>query len=442
MPRIRVLLIAESANPEAPSVPLVGWSHSRALAELADVHLVTQLRTRDAIVRAGLVEGRDFTAIDSSRVLEPMFKVGEFFRGGARKKWTVFSAKGWATHTAFSALSYYYFEYLVWARFRVHIQAGEFDLVHRLLPLSPTIPSILATRCHKAGVPFILGPINGGVPWPDGFDEIRKREREWISLLRPLHKLLPGYRATRTHASAIIVGARFTWQQIPELYRHKCVYIPENGIDVGQFKPGSQGPIERPLRVAFVGRLVPLKGVDMLLEAAAPLVKEKKIVVDIIGDGPEMPRLRALVDRAGIDFGVKMEGWLDHDKLHDRLAQSQVFAFPSIRDFGGGVVIEAMALGLVPIVLDYAGPAELVTAKTGFLVKMGNRAEVVTRLRDILEQIVCEPSRILSMQESACRRVRECFAWEAKARQVLQVYEWILGRRADKPDFGMPLSDP
>ncbi len=363
---IRALLIAEAGNPEWISVPLVGWSLSQAIASSVDAHLVTQIRNRDAIVRSGL-DASHFTAIDSEMVARFVWRLGKIVRGGA--------GKGWTTTTALSALSYRHFEHLVWNTFGPRLRRGEFDLVHRITPLSPTIPSLLAAKCRKASIPFVIGPLNGGLPWPKGFDSARRREREWLSYVRGAYKLLPGYRSTRRDASAILIGSRSTWVQMPRRYHHKCVYIPENAIDPERFHEPIDRPITLPLKVAFVGRLVPYKGADMLIEAAAPLVREGKVVIDIIGDGPDREQLISLTRRLRIEHGVSFAGWIKHEKLQHRLQQSDVLGFPSIREFGGGSVLEAMALGLVPIVLNYGGPAELVTERTGFAVPMASRAE-------------------------------------------------------------------
>ncbi|MFG0248152.1 MAG: glycosyltransferase family 1 protein, partial [Phycisphaeraceae bacterium JB051] len=198
----RVLLIAEAANPEWVSVPLEGWSHSTAISRIADAHIATQLRNRDAFVRAGLTEGVDFTAIDSQRVAKPLGELAYKLNGG--------KGKGWTTIMAFNALSYYYFERQLWKTFGADLKAGKFDLVHRITPLSPTVPSLLARKLSKINVPFVAGPLNGGLPWPKGFDGARRKEKEWLSYVRNAYKMLPGYRSMRKHASAMIIGSRAT----------------------------------------------------------------------------------------------------------------------------------------------------------------------------------------------------------------------------------------
>jgi glycosyltransferase involved in cell wall biosynthesis len=430
---VRVLLIAEACNPEWVSVPLEGWSHSRAIAGKVDAHLVTQVRNRDAITRAGLREGVDFTAINSEAIEARIYRLAERLRGGANKGWTVV--------TGLAALSYPYFEHLVWQQFGHRIRQGEFDVVHRITPLSPTMPSALAGKCREAGVPFVLGPLNGGVPWPRAFDAARRKEKEWLSYVRDGYKLMPGYHSTRQNASAIVIGSRDTWDQMPASYRRKCVYIPENAIDPARFAKRRSRAARLPIRCAFIGRLVPYKGADMLLEAAAPLVREGKLTIDIIGDGPQRPDLEAIVTREQIQSGVTLAGWVPHAKLQDRLIEADLFTFPSIREFGGAVALEAMAVGVVPVVVGYGGPAELVTDRTGWLVPIGSRQEIIRNLRSLLTDLADHPEKIDAKSAPAYERAHRQFTWDAKAQQLIAVYRWVTGTVSQKPCFGMPLPD-
>lgn len=417
--RISALLLVESANPEWVSVPLVGWSLANALRKEVDAHLVTQIRNRKAILKAGLLEGKDFTSLDSELIARPLWRLANLLRGG--------KGKGWTTTTAISAIAYYYFEYLVWKRFGASIRAGEYDVVHRITPLSPTIPSLIARKCRKAGTPFLVGPLNGGVPWPKGFDGERRQEKEWLSYVRGAYKLLPGYAGTLAYSSALFVGSRYTFSRIPENYWGKCVYLPENAVDPDKFSKKAQPYDGKQLRVCFVGRMVPYKGADMLLEAALPLLKAGAIHIDFIGDGPILHQLKEMTQGMGVNAHVAYHGWVSHDLMQDVMCKSQVLAFPSIREFGGGVVLEAMALGVVPLIVDYAGPGELVDDKVGIKVPLGSREEIVSSFRYRLKELIAKPESLTEMSETAISRVKEYFTWPVKAKQVCRIYKYVRG---------------
>lgn len=424
-PRRRVLVIAEAANPEWVSVPLVGWSIATALRAHHDVHIVTQIRNREAFLRAGLIEGTDFTAIDSEAVARPIWKLAEVLRMGKGKGWTMVTALS-------SKLAYPYFERKLWQAFGPRIQAGEFDIVHRVTPLTPTANSLIAPRCRKAGVPFVMGPLNGGVPWPKGFDAERRREREWLSYVRGLYRLSPSRSRMIRAASAIIAGSRHTASEFATA-RDRLTLIPENGIDPARFSLRAAQPGTLPLRCAFLGRLVPYKGPDMLIEAAEPFLRDGTMLLDILGDGPLMPTLREMIDAKGLAHAVTLHGWIDHKDVQSLLSQSQILTFPSVREFGGGVVLEAMALGVVPMIADYAGPGELVTRDTGIKVPMGTRDDVIAGFRAALSRLIVAPETIPALADAALRRVEDDFTWDRKARQIGAVYEWVLGPKGPIP---------
>ena len=434
--RPKVLVIAEAANPTWVSVPLVGWNTANALREVADAHIVTQFRNRDAIASHGLLEGRDFTAIDSEALAAPFYRMADRLRGGA--------GKGWTTVTALQSLSYPYFEQLVWRRFGASIKAGAFDIVHRVTPLSPTSPSLLARRCRRAGVPFLLGPLNGGLPWHPDFRRERIKEREWLSFVRKLYSFLPMVRSTYRNASAIVAGSTHTASEL-DRFQRPTIYIPENGIDTERFSFAARNrSADDPLNLIFVGRLVPYKGADIAIEACRTLLQSGRAKLNIIGDGPDAAALRSLIDRFGVNDAVPMHGWKTHEEVAQHLQQADMMIFPSVREFGGGVVLEAMASGVVPIVVDYGGPGELVNRTTGFAVPIGPRHALVERFEAIVNAVASGAHDLSAMSSAAAKRVEELYSWGAKARQIRSVYDWLhAGNGSDTPpDFGFMEEQP
>jgi glycosyltransferase involved in cell wall biosynthesis len=416
--KLRILVLAEAANPDWTSVPLIGWLHTKALANQCDVHLVTNARNREAIENAGWVEGEQFTTIDTEKIAAPIYHLTGMLRGGRSLAWTI--------DTAMGSLVYPYFEWKAWRHFKAALKNGEYDLVHRITPVTPTSASIIAKRLAKIDVPFVVGPLNGGVPWPKEFQDLSRKEKEWLNKVRDFYKLLPGYRSMRRCASAILVGSLATKEQMKVDKPEKVFYLAENAVDKSRFNITNSSSYQLPIKAAFVGRLVPYKGADMAIEAMLPFLTAGTMTFDIFGDGPEMPSIKRLVETHKLEHAVTLHGFVNNSELQAGLAKSDILAFPSVREFGGGVVLESMAVGVVPVVANYAGPAELVTNESGYLVEMGNRQRLIENFRNTLQAILDAPEQLVSKREAAMHRIDEHFTWEKKIEREIEIYRSIL----------------
>ncbi len=76
------------------------------------------------------------------------------------------------------------------------------------------------------------------------------------------------------------------------------------------------------------------------------------------------------------------------------------------------------------------------------LLPLGDRAAIVASLRAALEAVLADPGQLAELSRRAVERAFGLFAWPAKARQTTEVYRWVLGQRADKPDRAHALRRP
>lgn len=417
--RLRILLIAEMCNPAWTSVPLVGYNLARALASRPelDVTLVTQIRNESFLRDDPIRRFAKVHFIDSEFVAAPIHYLAKLLRGGTGKAWTLDTASMWP--------SYLMFEHAVFKQFRHQLKRGDFDLIHRITPLSPVFPSPLA---GWTDVPMLIGPLNGGLPFPQEFPELRKREREWLKPLRSLYKLMPYYRLTWKHLAGAIAASRHTAKEFPVWFRGQRSFLPENGVDPQRFPLAAHWPEPAgPFRFITVGRLVPLKAIDLIIEAMTGSESLKRCRLAIVGDGPERQNLEVLAQRHALRDSIEFLGWLDQSTLAAEYAKSQAFVFPSLKEFGGGVILEAMSAALPSIVVNYGGPGEVVSDGTGVRLPMQPRGEMIVDLRREMERLADDSPLCRRLGEAAVREVSKRWTWDAKSGRVIDIYRELLG---------------
>ena len=183
------------------------------------------------------------------------------------------------------------FEWRAWRQLRRRIFAGEFDVVLRILPMTLVLPSPFAYFLRKGPIPFVLGPIQGGLRSAPGFSQPDEVENV---RLRKLHRFLPFARSTYRHAAAIIAAVSHMRSQFAA-YSDKLFFIPENGIDRSLCVAESRRPEPgAKLQLIFVGGLVRRKATYVGLRAAAPILRNGTAHFTLIGDGPERGNLEEL----------------------------------------------------------------------------------------------------------------------------------------------------
>jgi glycosyltransferase involved in cell wall biosynthesis len=100
-------------------------------------------------------------------------------------------------------------------------------------------------------------------------------------------------------------------------------------------------------------------------------------------------------------------------------------ALPSIREFGGGVAVEAMALGVTPIVADYAGPSELVDEKSGIRVGFHDKKSLIGGIKQAIGDMIRSPETLHKLGAAARKKVQEKLIWDAKANQIMAIYDAV-----------------
>ena len=146
----------------------------------------------------------------------------------------------------------------------------------------------------------------------------------------------------------------------------------------------------------------------------------------IIGDGPELSNLKKLVYNLGIEKKVFFRGWLPRKELLKIMLLSDLFIFPSLRDGGGAVVVEAMAASLPVVCLDIGGPGFHIDDKCGIKIKPNSPEQAIQDMANALEKLYFDKELRSKLARGARKKVESRYDWNKLGERLQKIYQEIL----------------
>jgi glycosyltransferase involved in cell wall biosynthesis len=200
------------------------------------------------------------------------------------------------------------------------------------------------------------------------------------------------------------------------------IVVP-NTVDVSRFAPRRQS-VQAPARLLFIGRLVPLKACDVLLEALRfPALDVMQWTLTVVGSGPEEPGLHRRA--AGLRGRVTFLGYQPPAHVPEILSDADILILPSIKESFGVVAIEALAAGVPVVATRCGGPEDIITDDVGRLVAAGSAEALAEGIRWMLENYqTFQPQKLRTY-------AAERFGFEAVARRFVELYRVALYRDRD-----------
>lgn len=385
---LRILLSAYACEPGKGSEPEVGWRWAVELSRLGhEVWVLTRENNRLNIES------------DASASALPNLH------------FVYFDLPGWAIRLKRILGTNFY--YALWQRHALRIaqelhESVRFDRAQHITFVAARHPSFLS----KLGVPYIFGPVAGGecapgdltVRLPAKFklqEAIRSIMNQWLMNTAAVKETL-------TKAERILVTSEQTRAILPRDFQSRA----EISLAITAPPPLSiahearERDITVPLKLLYVGRLVFLKGIHLaFLGIHRALQQGAPTQLTLVGDGPDKPYFMQMATDLGIQEHIRWVNWVPREALPAIYEEHDVLLFPSMRDSGGMVVLEAMQYGLPTICLALGGPSVMVDNSCGFAICPDTEEMVVEKLAEAVSACAKNSERYAALSAGTLARV-------------------------------------
>ena len=401
-------MIAYACVPGGGSEPGVGWNRAVQAGRFADTWVICEGRECEAaltqyIKANGPVAGVTFHYVPLSALEVALQRVP----------------------------GCYYLAYNLWHRRAFALAKAlhakhEFDLAHLVNIVSFREPGYL----WKLQIPFVWGPVGGTQNLPSAFlgvlnlrASVKEAVRSWLNRLQ----LRFGRRQKHVgRTAAALIAANSTIER--DLLR-KWGVRAERQIEIGATEivewPARISENDGELHILWVGHVTPVKALRLLIAALAKLRRDLPWRLRVIGDGSELKICQQRALDADIHQHIEWLGWQWRADVLPQYAWADVFAFTSLRDTTGTVVLEALSNGVPVVCLDHQGAGEVVTAECGIKIPAESPDQVINDLAAALERMADDPDFRHQLASGALERAED-FHWSRQGDRMADIYRRVL----------------
>jgi glycosyltransferase involved in cell wall biosynthesis len=302
---------------------------------------------------------------------------------------------------------------------------GEhFDVAHQPVPVALRYPSPVA----GLGVPYTLGPVGGSLPSVPAFDG-GEDTAPWYVGLRRLDAFRlrhdPLLRRTYAQAGCVLGIAPYVADLLADIPLRRFEVMTDVGIDE---LPVPVDRVARPdgtVRLLYVGRLIRTKGARDAISALG-LARELPVTLDIVGDGFDRAACEKLTADLGLADRVRFHGRVPRKQVDDFYRTADAFVFPSYREPGGSVVLEAMSQGLPLIVSDRGGPGYMVDESCGFRLHPVAPDQYAADLAAAISRLARDPALRHTLGAGARDRAAQIALWDSKVTGLEEIHAQML----------------
>ena len=285
----------------------------------------------------------------------------------------------------------------------------KFDFVLTIFHPFHLVPNAAIACAKELKIPSIIKVDDAIYEKASGLKTIQRKIEKIIST-RSLSK-----------ASKILVSNLPSKEIMKSYYKidNEKISVVPNGVDLSFFKTKNRDPN----KIVFSGVMYHHRGLDVLLDAAPKIVKEipeTKLV--LLGDGPEMKKLKETVKQKNLDSNVEFKGWIDRKDIPEHLSNASIGIGPLKR-----TIVTENALPIK--VLEYMASSLPIIAKTGTLqedvLKDNENGWFVENSSELCEKIIKleqNPELVEKMGKNSLSMVQK-FSWERIVKSIIDIYE-------------------